>query len=110
MAKAPNQEPQPLDQQEQETLKQGLLLKEMVATKGWQEIFQPYLKLKLQHSWLDPRQVQDREKFFYQYVTGWGFAQAAQEILDYLEKTLSQTEYLLKKSQGEIEPEIRLGE
>lgn len=81
----------------------------MVATKGFREVFRPYLESKLKHLWLDPTQVDDKDEFFYRYTTVWGMAKAAQEIFDWLEDRVKETEHLAKKEKGETVKKFDIG-
>lgn len=67
----------------------------------------PFLKAKINHSWLDPRKAGDKDEFFYQYVTAWGFAQSAEEILQWIESMLEAEVILTKKERGEDKDPIR---
>ena len=69
----------------------------------------PWLEAKIKHSWLDPRKAKGTEEFFYEYVTSWGWAQAAQEIIEWVEKMKGQKEYLEKKKKGEITNNFAIG-
>lgn len=70
-------------------------------------MLKPWLESKIRHSWLDPRKFNSVEEFKYAYDAAWGFAQAAEEILAYVEQVQMDSEQLTKKEKGEIESVLR---
>ena len=98
-----------LNKQEREALKQGEQLMQLLDSQGWQEVLKPWLEAKLKNSWLDPRKVKEQDKFFYEYVVAWGFAQASSEILHFLEEKKSETQALRDKKKGIIKKDFRIG-
>lgn len=96
-----------LTTEEEQLQKQGYQLKEMADLPGWRDLLRPWLQDKINHSWLDPRKVKDDETLLYEYKVAWAFAQAAQEILDYIQKGIEEAEYLTKKERGEIKDSLR---
>jgi len=89
-------------------LRQGELLLDLVDQPGWQEVLKPFLEQAIRHKWLDPREVKDKEEFFYRYAAGWGLAQAAQEILNFIEDKKSEVRLLREKKEGKI-PDFKIG-
>lgn len=71
-------------------------------------MLKPFLEGKVTNSWLDPRKVKNKDDFFYEYTVSWGFAQAASEILDWINQKITEAKYLQKKEKGEI-TQIRIG-
>ena len=70
----------------------------------------PFLQGKVRNSWVDPRVVTDREAFFYEYTTAWGWAQSAKELMDWIEKQYEECLRLRKKAAGEdIEKNFAVG-
>lgn len=61
------------------------------------------------HSWVDPRNVKSDKKLLYEYRLAWARAMAAQEILDFVQKSIEDAEHLTKKERGEIEDKLRSG-
>lgn len=67
----------------------------------------PYLQSKISHSWVDPRKVTNDKDLLYQYKTAWAFAQAAEEILAFVQEAEETGEKLLKKQKGEEVDKLR---
>ena len=82
-------------------LKQANLIKELTMQEGWREVFLPYLQSKISHSWVDPRKTKNDKELLYQYKTAWAFAQAAEEIIAFVEEAEETGKKLLKKQRGE---------
>lgn len=99
-----------LSQEEQEALKQARLVREMVTTEGFREIFKPWLEDKIAHSWVDPREAKDKEDFERRYNLAWAMAQSADQILKFVDDKIAHAEYLEKKERGEINDNFDLGE
>lgn len=49
---------------------------------------------------MDPRSASSNEDLLYRYTVAWGFAQAAQQIVDYADALVEQSEELTKKEKG----------
>ena len=56
---------------------------------------------------MDPRKVQSDKELLYEYKVAWAFAQAAEEILQFVDKMLEEAEALTKKEKGEIKDKLR---
>lgn len=96
-----------LSQAEQELQKQGRQVGEMVQTKGWVQVLKPWLEDRIHHSWVDPRQFKSDKEYAYAMKTAWGFAQAAEEILAFVDKVKEESEMLTKKEKDEIKDKLR---
>src|SRR4030042_4723230 len=98
-----------LTSQKEEAPKQAHVVASMASQPGWAQVLKPHLESKIQHLWLDPREVSDKETFWYRYVTAWGFSQAAREILRLVEGYVQQAETLEKKRKGELKDKFQIG-
>jgi len=67
------------------------------------------LELKSRNSWVDPRKVKDQSDFFYEYVVAWGFAQASDEILQFVEEMKGKRDFLLAKKEGKEVNKFNIG-
>ena len=67
----------------------------------------PYLQSKINHSWVDPRKVKSDKDLLYQYKTAWAFAQAAEEILAFVQEAEETGKKLLAKQRGEDKDKLR---
>lgn len=75
----------------------------MVNSQGFKRVLRPWLESKIKHSWLDPRKIKDTEGFWYEYVVAWGFSQASDEILKFVDQMVEEAEALEKKEKGEVD-------
>lgn len=98
-----------LTKEELLALEQAEQILELTQCKGWQEVFRPMLEAKAKNSWVDPRKTKSSDEFFYEYVTAWGFALAASEILDFVSQMKAQKENLIKKQQSEEVNNFKIG-
>src|SRR5689334_12974333 len=91
-----------LTEQEQEALKQGNLLWSMVETKGYREVFRPYLEAKLRESFPDPSKFTREEEFIYAAKISSVFKKVISEILGWLDESVEDAKQLKRKEKGEI--------
>ena len=63
-------------------------------------MLKPWLESKIKNSWVDPREVKSDKKLLYQYKIAWAFANAAQEILEFVEQNNQTAETLTNKQEG----------
>ena len=89
-----------LNKQERQALKECRWVKQMSQQEGWEQVLKPFLEDKVKHSWLDPRKVKSQDKFFYEYCVSWGFAQASNELLRWVESKVSEGKALEQKRLG----------
>jgi len=91
-----------LNEIERDELNEGQVLYEMTKTAGF-----GILKKKLDdlgfHSWVDPRDVPDQKEWEWRELNGFHAANAAKELLEWIQKSISRSEYLEKKKRGEIQ-------
>lgn len=92
-----------LTPEEEKAKRQGYLLKEMSETRGWKEVILPWLESQLKNAWLDPREFDSDEKLRYAYSIAWARADAANAVREFVEKMISQAEYLTRKERGEVQ-------
>lgn len=94
-----------LNEQEEQELRKGQDLYEMVkGSAGWQ-IIQKHLEQLAYHSWVDPRDCPSKEEWEWRELNGFHAANAATEILNMIEESISRSEYLDKKKKGEVKVE-----
>lgn len=82
-------------------------MEQLANQQGWREVLLPWLENKIKNSWPDPREFKNNEGFLYAYNVMRGFAQAANEILDFVKQMQNQASYLRKKEKGEIKDKFR---
>lgn len=96
---------QELQPQEQEELKIGQEIYEMTQTAGFQHI-KTWLEDMSFHSWVDPRSVEnspDSEKEWkWRELNAFYAANNARELLERIQKAISQSEYYEKIKSGEL--------
>lgn len=95
-----------LNGHEEKELAQGQALYEMEKNNpGWQ-IVKEWFKDMAHHSWVDPRTVEGpnaKKQWEWQELNAFFAANNAKEILENIEKLISQAEYLDKVKNGEIQ-------
>lgn len=70
-------------------------------------MLKPHLEAQIRNSWVDPRKFKTARELDHAYAGAWGFAQAVQEILDYVAASIEDAESLTKKEKGETEDKLR---
>ena len=94
-----------LNKQEKEALRQGFQLREMLSTKGWSAVLQPELEKKIKSELFDPKKFSNMDEIGKAYVIDFAERSAANWIFQFIEAIEKQTEGLLKKEKGEVEPD-----
>ena len=85
-------------------------MRQTVSSEGWDLVLKPWLESKINNSWLDPKGSKSEEEFFFQYTVAYGFAQAAQQILEFVEQHKLTAESLVKKKEGKtVDKNFRVG-
>ena len=91
-----------LSQKEEEELSDGMALYEMVqGSTGW-KVVERWLKDIAYHSWVDPREAPSKEEWEWRELNGFHAANNARELLESIQKAISQAEYLDKVKKGEV--------
>ena len=96
-----------LSKAEQESLDQFQLLLELKQTKGFSDVLKPFLDSRIKSSFIDPRKFKTDEEYIFACKVGWGWAQAASEVLEFIEVSEKNVEFLKKKGKGELEDKFR---
>jgi len=92
-----------LNEEEIKELEAGRALYEMEkSSSGW-KIVKSMLEGMAFHSWVDPRQTENKEQWEWQELNAFHAANNAKEILENIEKSISRSEYLDKVRIGEIQ-------
>jgi hypothetical protein len=92
-----------LNEQEEKELAEGQALFEMDKNNlGWQ-IIKQWLTDAAYHSWVDPRQTDNKEEWEWRELNAFHAANTAKEILEEVAKSVSRAEYLDKVKHGEIQ-------
>lgn len=90
---------------EEAELREGQSLYEMTKTPGF-EVLKKWLEDMAFHSWVDPREIDgdDPKKIWeWRELNAFHAANNARELLERIQKAVSQSEYLEKKKKGEID-------
>lgn len=95
-----------LDPQELQALKEGRQLQELTALPGW-GLLRQWLEDRIHNSWLDPRSFKTEEEFIKAYNEAWSMAQAAEQVLGYVQNKCDEAEHLIKKERGELVDKLR---
>lgn len=90
-----------LNELEEKELRDGQALYEMTQTPGF-EVLKRKLEDLAYHSWIDPRDAADEKDFLWRELNGFHAANNARELMEWIQKAISTSEYLEKKKKGEI--------
>lgn len=93
-----------LNEVEEAELRDGQYIYEMTKTPGFKILLQK-LEDVAYHSWVDPREIEgDNPKAVWEWreLNAFHAANNARELIEWIQKSISQSEYLEKKKSGEI--------
>lgn len=91
----------PLTPEEQVLLSEGQALYEMTQSLGFKTLRRQLENLAF-HSWVDPRETGSKEEWVWQEMNAFHAANNAKEILEWIQKTINDAEYLNKVKNGEV--------
>lgn len=91
-----------LNQMEKDELREGQVLYEMTQTPGF-VIFRSWLDTMAFHSWVDPREVDDKSEWDWRELNAFHAANVARELTEKIQQAISRSDYLDKKQKGEID-------
>ena len=100
MAEAQNIKQSLISGEEQQQLSNGQAVYEMTKTEGW-KIVEKWLKDLSFHSWVDPRGTKKSE-WEWAELNAFHASNNAAELLDAIQKTINDAEYLDKVKRGEV--------
>lgn len=89
-----------LNEYEEKEREDGQALYEMTQSKGF-AVLKGWLENLAFHSWVDPREAPSKEEWEWRELNGFHAANAARELLESIQKAITQAEMLEKKRQGE---------
>lgn len=92
----------PLNPQEEEELRAGQEIYEMTQTAGWKRVVS-LLEDLAYHSWVDPREVPNKDEWEWRELNAYHASNNAKELLDKIARAASDGEYLAKVKSGEIQ-------
>lgn len=98
-----------LNKEEEQALKEGSLVTEVLRTDGWREVIQPLLESYANKVVVDPRKFKSDEEYLYAQKTAWAYGQFAVDLLVLLEQKKLEAEELTKKQQDENADKLREG-
>ena len=99
-----------LSELEKEDLRQGELLLELQAVRGWQEVLRPYLEAKRDQSFPDPVSFKSTKDFTYAALTASVFKKVIGEILIHLEQEIPErVKQLKEKEKGIKDTKFEIG-
>jgi hypothetical protein len=88
--------------EEEKDLAIGQELFEMTQSAGFEHL-KHWLEDLSFHSWVDPRETENKEQWEWQELNAFHAANNAKELLERIQKAVSQSEYLQKIKSGEIQ-------
>ena len=86
-----------LNKDEEQALKEGSLVTEVLRTAGWREVVQPLLESYAKGAVVDPRKFKSDEEYLYAQKIAWAYGQFAADFLGILEQKKQEAEVLVKK-------------
>src|SRR3990167_6465013 len=96
-----------LTKQEQEALSQANKVWSMAQSEGWEKIFQPFLKDKLNQSFPDPASFSKEEEFVYAAKMASVFKKVIAELLEWVESQIETAKALEAKKKDEVVNKFR---
>lgn len=69
---------------------------------GW-EIVEGWLEQRAFHAWVDPKEFKNKEDWVWAEMNLYHNADVARTLLDNVENSINQSEYLRKKEAGELD-------
>lgn len=90
-----------LSNEEEQELREGQEIYEMTRTPGFAVLKKQYDDLAY-HSWVDPRETASKEEWEWRELNAFHAATVAKEMMDWINKAISRSEYLEKKKRGEL--------
>ena len=95
----------PLNSQEEEEMRAGQEIYEMTQTAGWKRVVKLLEDLGY-HSWVDPREIEGPEaekEWKWRELNAFHAMNNARELLEKINRAVSDSEYLSKVKAGEIQ-------
>jgi hypothetical protein len=89
-----------LTEEENKIRNLGLSIKEMMATRGWQEGGKTYLESLAHHTWVDPREAKNKDEYMYRELVCWALSKAAEDMLRHFENAVSAAQAIEDKASG----------
>lgn len=89
-----------LSKEEQESLRELEKLASLRESEGYKDLLLPFLRDKVQNSWVDPRGFKSDEEYAFAMKVAWGLAQASQEIMNWVEQRYQECVGLRNKADG----------
>jgi len=91
-----------LSKEEAKEKSMGHDLFEMTQTPGF-AVLREHLESMAFHSWVDPRETNDKDEFLWRELNGFHGANNAKELMLWIQQTIGKAEFLEKKRRGELE-------
>ena len=93
-----------LKEEERTELVEGQSLYEMTQSAGF-AVLKKWIEDLAFHSWVDPRETKNKQAWEWRELNAFHAANNARELLERIQKAISQSEYLEKIKSGEIKRE-----
>jgi hypothetical protein len=90
-----------LKEEEKRELNDGQTLYELTKHPGF-DVIRRYFEELAFHSWIDPRETQNKEDYLWRELNGFHAANNAREFLEWLKEKINRADYLDKKRLGEL--------
>lgn len=91
-----------LNSEEQKELQSGLALAQLTQSSGFDVIKRKLEDLAF-HSWVDPRESPSKQEWEWRELNAYHAANNARELLEWIQQSISRSDYLEKKQKGELQ-------
>jgi anaerobic ribonucleoside-triphosphate reductase len=91
-----------LTPEEEQELLDGQALAEMVGGAGF-AVMKKWLEDRAFHTWADPRETESQAQWDWRELNAFHGAQAAKDLLDAINSSISRADYLYKVKKGELQ-------
>ena len=98
-----------LSKQDKEAQEQARLVVNLSRHKGWSEVLEQWLKVKLNQAFPDPSEFKDEKEFTYAAKTTAIFKKVIAEILQFVESQKEAFEVYKKREAGEEKDPFKVG-
>ena len=98
-----------LSTEEELVLKEANQVWRMVNSRGWQQVFRPWLEVKLNQSFPDPAKFTKEEEFVYAAKVTSVFKKVVAEILGWADQEVATAKALEAKKEGKVVDKFKIG-
>lgn len=79
-----------------------MFLKDLTQLEGWKVLLRE-LEGRIGEVWIDPTEAKDNEDFLFRYTAAWASRKWLTEMVEFVNKKISEAEYLDDKRKGKVD-------